>query len=506
MVKKEKNKIFIGPAIMILILTLIIIASSAILSLLGIEGQKTSIVNGTLETSLVIIKNIFSVEGLKYIFGSVITNFQIFEPLVLLIIALIATGIAEVSGLINVTVHRFKKIKFRYIILLTLLLGIISSIIGEYSYVILLPFIAIIYKHLNHNPVLGIMVMFLGITLGYGTGIIYNYNDYLLGQLTELAAKIDVDKNYQFVLTSNLYVMIASTILLAIGGTVLIEKFLVPHISKYKNEEEEEPVISKKALFISNIVFVILLLLSLYMIIPGLPGSGLLLDNDQEVYIAKVFSDASPFKEGFIYIFLFIIMICSWIYGKISGNIKNTYEYSLGLSKGFEGLGYVLVLLFFLSQMIGILNWTNLGEVIAIKLIDFLANLPFSGLPLIFMLFIIVIIIGILIPNTLTKWILMSPLIIPLFMRSNITPDFTQFIFKVADGVGKSLTPTFAYFIVMVALVNKYNTDEDFKVTIFGVMRLMLPVILMIAGLWLLIILGLYIIGLPIGIGTYPTL
>ena len=33
----------------------------------------------------------------------------------------------------------------------------------------------------------------------------------------------------------------------------------------------------------------------------------------------------------------------------------------------------------------------------------------------------------------------MSPLIIPLFMRSNITPDFTQLIFKSADGIEKQL-------------------------------------------------------------------
>ena len=342
---------------------------------------------------------------------------------------------------------------------------------------------AIFYKKLGYNPIIGIITIFLAITLGYGIGVIYDYNDYQLGQLTELAATIDVDKNYKFTLFSNLYIMIGSTILLTILGTILIEKFLLPKIEKHKVENGEEQVISKKALCVSIITFVILSLMFLYMLIPNLFNSGILLDNEQEVYIAKLFSDTSPFKEGFIYIFLIIVMFSSWVYGEFSGNIKNSYEYSLGLSKNFEGLGYSFVLLFFLAQLIGILNWTNISEVITVRLVDFIASLPFSGIPLILVLFIIVIIISIFIPNILTKWILMSPLIVPLFMRSNINPDFTQFIFKVADGIGKSITPLFAYYLIMLALVNKYNSDSDFKVTVFGTMKMILPVILTITGL-----------------------
>jgi len=505
-VKKEKNKLFLGPVIILIILTIIVMISSAILSWLDFDGQKTAIVNGTLETSLVIIKNIFTVDGIKYLFGNVVTNFKIFEPLVLLIIALIAISISETSGFIGAIAEPFKKLKFRYIILFTMFIGIISSFIGDYSYVILLPFMAIFYKKLGYNPIIGIITIFLAITLGYGIGVIYDYNDYQLGQLTELAATIDVDKNYKFTLFSNLYIMIGSTILLTILGTILIEKFLLPKIEKHKVENGEEQVISKKALCVSIITFVILSLMFLYMLIPNLFNSGILLDNEQEVYIAKLFSDTSPFKEGFIYIFLIIVMSSSWVYGEFSGNIKNSYEYSLGLSKNFEGLGYSFVLLFFLAQLIGILNWTNISEVITVRLVDFIASLPFSGIPLILVLFIIVIIISIFIPNILTKWILMSPLIVPLFMRSNINPDFTQFIFKVADGIGKSITPLFAYYLIMLALVNKYNSDSDFKVTVFGTMKMILPVILMITGLWLLIIIGWYIIGLPIGLGGYPTL
>ena len=156
--------------------------------------------------------------------------------------------------------------------------------------------------------------------------------------------------------------------------------------------------------------------------------------------------------------------------------------------------------------MISLLEWTNLGEVIAVKLIDLVRILPFSGLPLIIAMFITVVLMSILVPSLSTKWLLAYPTFVPLFMRSNITPDFTQFIFKVADGIGKAVTPMFVYFIVMLAFLEKYNTKENNKITVFGTLKILLPCVLLFAGLWLLIIIGWYIIGLPIGPGTYPTL
>ena len=72
-----------------------------------------------------------------------------------------------------------------------------------------------------------------------------------------------------------------------------------------------------------------------------------------------------------------------------------------------------------------------------VKLIDLVGIIPFSGIPLIIAMFIVVVIMSILVPSVSTKWLLAYPTFVPLFMRSNITPDFTQFVFKAADGIGK---------------------------------------------------------------------
>lgn len=504
MKKKKKNKVMFGPVVTIMLLTFILMMLSAICSILGVQGHKTDIVNGILESSTVSVKNIFSIDGLKYIFGNVVMNFRSFEPLVLIIMSFIAVSIGDASGLFKAVFSPLRKLNSKATTFLVFLLGIIASIIGEYSYIILIPLVSVMYKYLGKNQMLGVLTVFLGITLGYGTGIFYNFDDYQLGLLTEAAATMDVDKNYQFNLLSNIYIMISSTVILAFVGTLLINKFLE---SKFKKpiREDDDLFVSKKALLYSNIVFLILLLITIYMIIPGLPGSGLLLDNSQETYIAKLFSAFAPFRDGLMFIFVIIFMICGAVYGFVSGNIKNSHEYSSNLSKGFDNIGYIFVLMFFTSVMTGVLEWTNLGEVVATYIIEFMSSLNFSAIPLLIVLIIGVMLMSILMPSTVTKWMLASPVLVPVLMRANITPDFTQFVFKVADGLGKCISPMFIYFIVTVAFLQKDNkTSED--ITIFGTLKMIMPVVLMATVTWILIVVCWFLAGLSLGNGVISTL
>jgi len=298
--------------------------------------------------------------------------------------------------------------------------------------------------------------------------------------------------------------MIASTFMITIAGTIAIQKFIAPKLAK-PEVSEDELVVSKKALLISSIAFVVIGLFIIYMIIPGLKGSGLFL-GEGERYIERLFGADAPLSNGIIYLFLIIMMVCGFIYGYISRNIKDSNDYSLGLSKNFENLGYVFVLMFFAAQMISILNWTNLNEVIGAKIIEWMSLIELSGMFLIVVTFIAIIVISLLMPDTLSKWVLASPILVPLFMRANINPDFTQFIFRVTDGIGKSFTPIFAYFLIMLAFLEKYNYNQELRITVRGTMKLVIPVVVTVTCVWLIIILCWYLVGLPIGIGSGATL
>ena len=507
MAKKKKKEKQYGPVSVLLILIGIVSILSLIMSILGIDGYKTVIQNGTMETVLVTVKNIISLDGIKFIVGNAVSNFRMLEPLVLIIISLLGISICEKSGLLNAIFNPLKRVKLNIIIFLTLLIGIISSVLGDNSYVILIPLIGVMYKYLGKNPILGVITVFLGITIGYGFGIFFNYNDYKLGSLSELAAIVSIDKNYRYNLFSDLFIMFFSSIVISLIGTLVIDKFLVNKLPKKYSYEEEELIISKKAKRISFLGGLLLVLIFTYMVLPiNTIGAGILLDKSADRYMEQLFGSNSAFGNGLIIIITIIMITCGMLYGKFSGNIKNSHEFSLSMSKTFENLGFMFVLMFFSSQLIAIIDWSNIGVVIGTKLIDFTSTLEISGIFLIVIFFIVIVLMSLFIPGSITKWEIVSPVAIPLFMRSNITPNMTQFIFKAADGIGKSLTPVFIYYIITLAFIEKYRVSEKNQVSVFGTLKMILPVILIMALVMLLIIILWYIIGLPIGIGTYSTL
>lgn len=503
--KKRKNRRELGAVVVMILLILATMCASLLLSAISFDSGKTTIVNGILQTNLVTVKNIFSVEGFRYLVGNFASNLKLFEPFVLLISTLIGASIIESSGILKHFALKIKKMKNFNITLLVILISMVFTFLGDYSFLLLFPFIAILYKEMGRSPILGILTVFLGITVGYSGGIFVNYHDYILGQITETSAQISVDSSYQFLGNSYLYIRIAGSILMSFVLAYFVEKRLVKKLPRPKYEEEEFiEVNTKKGLILSSLTMFIFVAIMTILLLPNSFAASYMLDTTQTNYTAMLFSQNSPFREG---IFLFILLgisISSYVYGTVTKKFKNIQDFSSGFSSYFDDFGLVFVLMFFASQWIAILNWTNIGTVISASLIELMSKVEFSGLPLIVTLFIFTVIIGIFITSTIDKWEMMAPLTVPLFMRANITPEFTQFIFKTADGIGKALTPIFPYYIILLGFVKKYNNDRP--ISLFGAMRLILPIVLISIGVWLLIIIGFYVIGLPIGFSGLSTL
>ena len=494
----NKNKIIkpkrIGPVVEIILFSFLISLICIVLNLLGVSGFKTDATN--FETTLITINNIFSKQGLKHIINNSLTNFQTLEPLIMVIMSLIAVSILEASGLLKHIFTPLNKIKPKYVTFFVIFIGIISSIIGDYSYVLLIPIAGILYKYIGRDSTLGILTMFISITIGYGTGIVYNHLMYELGDITELAAS-GIIPNYNYELLSNIYLLIFSTIVLSVLGAIVLEKF-----SKHykRNEETDNINISKKAGKATFISFTIMFAILTYAIIPGLPHSGMLLDKTEPTYIGKLFGSSSPLSQGFMFLIIVILMVCGFIYGKVSRNIKNSDDYSSSLTKAFDGTGYVFVLLFFISILYLVVDWTNLSTVISTNIVDFVGNSNLSGIILVIVAFLSIVVISIFIPSTLAKWNIIAPIYIPLLMRANISPAFTQTLFCAADSVGKLFSPIYVYLIITIGFMYKY--DKDSNKGIIKTMKKIMPVILLLSLIWLVIIAGWYLIGLPIGINS----
>ena len=90
-------------------------------------------------------------------------------------------------------------------------------------------------------------------------------------------------------------------------------------------------------------------------------------------------------------------------------------------------------------------------------------------------------------------------------MNAGISPEFSQIIFRYGECMTIGLTPLFAYFVIYLAYLEKYN-QKSRPLSLFETLKYQVPYSLL-AGLVLLIIIIIwYIIGLPIGIGASPVI
>ena len=506
----KKKELRLHPALLFLILTLVVMVVSSVGSILNIEASYYNVNSntGNLESVLVVINNLFNRTGLQYLISNMLSNFINFAPLGNLIIGLLGVGVAYKSGFLNSLFRLLsKKISRKAFTFIVVLLGIISSMFFEVGYVILIPLSAILFLNLGRHPSAGVCAAFAGITFGYGANFVVNGLDSMLISYTSSATSI-LDKTYNVNLSGNLIFMIISSVLIAYFGMIVTEKYIIPKLGRY-NFDEDDPVYGidvttreKKGVAIALLASILIVLILVYCIIPGLPFSGLFLYLKDKLYVDQLFGENSYFNQGVVFLFSLLLIISGTIYGFRVKTIKNNRDLVDGMSYYLKDVASILVLIFFASQFCMIFKQTNIGVFIVASLTEILNSIEITGLLLVVVTFILVMICTIFVPTASTKWAILSPVVVPMFMQSSLTPEFAQVVFRAADSSIKGMTPLFTYFVVFIGFLQIYNKKKNDVISLTDALSLMMPYAIVFSILWFVIILGFYIIGIPIGIGT----
>ena len=521
------KKFNIHPIFMFIILTIVVVILSGIFSALQIQATYNKINANTLEleTVLLTVENLLNYDGLKFIISNAAKNFAGFTPLSNLLISLIGLSVAYATGLIDAFTKRITlNIDNKKLTFIIILIATISSLINDVGYVILIPLSALIFSANKRNPILGIITAFCGVAFGYGATIFVGSMEVNLIPETTAAARL-IDSNFHVSLTSNLIIITVTTIILSLIGTIIIEKIIAPKIGKAKqaevdfstkeinldsiNESEQNKIEielrEKKGLKRAFIVAIIFAICFVYMLIPSLPFSGLLLDMSETTYLKQVFGENSYFQDGFTYVISLFFIITGITYGISTKSIKNDKDLINKCGEYLSNLGVLIALIFFASQFIAVFRKTNIGPVLVALATKLISQLSFSGIPLILIVVILIAISNLFVTTPIGKWEIMAPVVVPMMMQSNISPQFAQFILRAADSMTKGITPLLAYFVIYIGYLNIYNSDKE-TITIKKAISYIMPYCLIIALSWLLIIIGWYLLGAPIGIGVNSTL
>ena len=513
MKKKNKQKIGMQPIMSYILLIIGVIVVSGIFSLLDLQSTYYSISSVTYSFSPVTenITSLFSLSGLKYIFENTVSNFATFTVLTHIIILLIGISIMEKSGFLKTAITMLtKKAKRRTVTFVFVLLCILSSIMGDLSYIIFIPLGALLFLYGKRNPATGIICAFASLACGTGINFFLSSTDSTLLTYTNLAA-LTINDSYSISRYAFMFIMTILIIILSLVITYVTENIIVKRVPRFdfdETEEDDEIIITnarKRGMIFALVASICYLIFFIYNIIPGLPLSGNLLDYSQTYYIDKLFSPDSFFSSGFVFIVTVLFVLLGLFYGIGAKTIKNHEDFCNYLSHSLDGIGNMLVMIFFASTLISIFKQSNIGDVIVSWFANIIGNSNFNGMALIILLFIFAAISNIFVPSSTSKWLMMSSNVVPTLMSAGITPEFSQVIFRLGESSTMNITPFLAYFIIYFAYIEKYNQDKN-KVKFKEVFKYQLPYTGIITFTYIAIIILWYVIGIPLGVNTYPTL
>ena len=507
---KFKEKITLNPVMTFLILILITILLSGFLNLIGFEAtyNKIDVETGEYIVTSESVESLLSLSGIKYIFTSTVSNYMAFTPLSMLIIVLIGIGIMEKSGFIKTTFTILTKYCRKYTITFWIVfLSILMSIAGDLGYVIMIPLAALMFSYGRRNPILGIVATYAALTCSSGINFLLTAVDSEMLKYT-LANARNIDLNYALGTTTFIFMMAIAVVLIAVIITIITEKVSVSNVEKYEfKEEKKELRLGKReyrGLIFSITAGALYLFVFIYNIIPGLPFSGNFLDYSQEFYIDKLFSYDSFFNKGFVFIVTIFFIILGLFYGIGAKTIKNNNDFCEDLTHSLDGIGRTLILILLGSILINVFKKSNIGTVLTIMLANVIEKTSFSGIPLIILLFVVSFISSLFLTNPTAKWAIISTTAIPAFMNSSLSPEFAQIITRFGECATLGLTPLLAYFTVYISYIEKYNQNDE-PISLFRTLKYQLGYSATTAIVLLLLVIGWYLIGIPIGINGLVT-
>ena len=450
------------------------------------------------------IQSLLTIEGIRFIFTSFVSNFAGFTVVATIFVAMLGVGVAEEAGMMAALIRKLVKVApARLITFIIVFIGGLSSVATDAGYLILIPLGAAAFLSLNRHPIAGLVAAFAGVSVAFAVNILIAPIDALLTEMTNEAYQLVVPGG-SISITANLYFNIISTIFFAIVVTLITERMIEPRLGKYvpnpadaktsgaaaTKEEKVDLVAEGRGLkhafywFLGALAFILLLTLP-----PGAP-----LRRPEGALDAS-----SPLLDSLIFIITLLFLFAGIGYGRGAGTIKSSNDVIAGVTKTFAGLASLVFLLLIISQFIGLFNYTNMPQVLAVAMAGVLEQMSIGPIPLLVGMILVIFLLDFIIPGSMPKWAIFAPVFVPLFVQLGVAPQTVLAAYRIGDSPANVITPLMVYFPFIVLVAQRYDKNAG----IGTIISLMLPYTFIVLVVWIIFFVLWFLLGIPLGPG-YP--
>lgn len=386
--------------------------------------------------------------------------FAAFPPLGLVLVMMVGVGLAERSGLIAASLGGLARAVPKSLLTPTIVfIGVISSLAVDAGYVVVIPLAAMLFQQAGRHPLAGIAAAFAGVSAGFSANIVITPFDALLAGLTEAAARL-VDPTVEVPITSNYWLMLALVPVFVFIGSWLTDKVIEPRLQgvSHNTLTNEDVAVSRLGLWAA---FTVLLLWSLLLVWLVLPGGMLRSES----------GTLEPLLRSLVVLLFLLFALMGLVYGIAAGSIRSDRDAVRLMSEAMSDMSAYIVLALFAAIFLALFAWSNVGLLLAVNGANWLANLGFTGLPLLLSIVVLTAVVNVFVGSASAKWALLAPVLVPMLMLLNIEPGVTQAAYRIGDASTNPITPLLPYFPLILIMLRRYQPDAG----IGTLVALMLP-------------------------------
>lgn len=487
-------------------------------------------------------RSLLTADGIYWMLSSALRNFAQMPALPLIFVAMLGIGLAEKFGFFSALMRSLALLTPKRLLTpAVVMLGATASVASDAGYIILPPLAAALYLAVGRHPIAGMAAAFAGVAGGFGAGFFPNGSDGVLTGFAQDAARV-IDPDYSVSILHNYFFKVASVFTVMAAGWFVTDVIVEPRLERQHPGDKvgaADDTAASMALSpterrglkmaLAAVVFG-LGLLATAVLVPGMPlhGDGkptlpngraltqtsvqvlpagvdapanaVVLATEPLTVIAEgaprlVESPGPRWSHVIVPVIVILFLLPGLAYGAATGTLRGQQDLADALNHGIRSIVPVLVMLFFLAQFVAYMSYSGLDRMLAYAggSLLFNADLP---IPLLVVAFVLVVVFGdFAMSGMLSKFGVLAPIFIPMFMIVGMSPELTTAAYRIGDSVVNIVTPLNSYLLIILAVFQKYRP----KAGLGTLIALMVPYSIVIGLVWTAMLVAWVLIGAPLG-------
>ncbi|MDG5750605.1 AbgT family transporter [Qipengyuania sp. XHP0211] len=529
------------PVFIFFYLILALVAVSMIAALTGVSAfHPTAIDEATGTAQRIEAVGLLSPENIQRLWVEMPATFTHFHPLGYVLVVMLGAGVAERSGFFAAGMSKAVKAAPKSLLTpVVALVAMIGNHAADAGYVVLIPLAGILFAAAGRHPLAGIAAAFAGVSGGFSANISPGQLDALLFGITEEAVNASaLDPAWTANIAGNWYFIAAMTVIFLPIIWYVTDKVIEPRLGAWTggaqagaatanaghatgtasvtedlsddaatdhassgddlspDPSDHDGALASKGLRAAGLAA--LFVVALWAVMVFASGTPLVNEAACEGIPAadcSIHAELDPFYKSLVAAFFLLFLLTGWAYGRAVGTIKDHRDLVEMMAESMKDMGYYLVLAFAAAHFVAMFGWSNLGLISAVH---GAAAIQSTGLPLPLVLGLMVLFTGLLnlfVGSASAKWALLAPILVPMLMLLNISPEGATAAYRVGDSATNIITPLMVYFPLILVFAQRWQ--KDFGLGSLTAMMIPYSIWLLISGT-VLIVLWFYL-GIPLG-------